>query len=140
MWFIILFLMALSLGSIVWTIIQIIKPELFFAAENEANLKRVRPKWYLYGGILGIVSILFVWFNAFQLQLKPVWIFTAVLTLGSIKPIGMVFFYEKFSEKASTVVNKMNESKKIYWLTILMRAILSTVLVATTIYFANLNV
>lgn len=139
MWFVILLLSVLSVGSIAWTLIQIVKPELFFAAENEANLKRVRPKWYLAGGVIGIIAILFLWFNAFQLKLKPVWIFTAIFSLGAVKPIGMVFFYDAFSEKASKVVNKMSTSKKVYWMTVVMRAILSGIMVLTTIYFMNLE-
>lgn len=139
MWFVILLLSVLSVGSIAWTLIQIVKPELFFAAENEANLKRVRPKWYLAGGVIGIIAILFSWFNAFQLKLKPVWIFTAIFSLGAVKPIGMVFFYDAFSEKASKVVNKMSTSKKVYWMTVVMRAILSGIMVLTTIYFMNLE-
>lgn len=139
MWFVILLLSVLSVGSIAWTLIQIVKPELFFAAENEANLKRIRPKWYLAGGVIGIIAILFLWFNAFQLKLKPVWIFTAIFSLGAVKPIGMVFFYDAFSEKASKVVNKMSTSKKVYWMTVVMRAILSGIMVLTTIYFMNLE-
>lgn len=139
MWFVILLLSVLSVGSIAWTLIQIVKPELFFAAENEANLKRVRPKWYLAGGVIGIIAILFLWFNAFQLKLKPVWIFTAIFSLGAVKPIGMVFFYDAFSEKASKVVNKMSTSKKVYWMTVVMRAILSGIMVLTTIYFMNME-
>lgn len=139
MWFVILLLSVLSVGSIAWTLIQIVKPELFFAAENEANLKRVRPKWYLAGGVIGIIAILFLWFNAFQLKVKPVWIFTAIFSLGAVKPIGMVFFYDAFSEKASKVVNKMSTSKKVYWMTVVMRAILSGIMVLTTIYFMNLE-
>lgn len=140
MWFVVLLLSVLSVGSLVWTIIQVVKPELFFAAENEANLKRVRPKWYLAGGIIGILSIVFLWFNAFQLQLKPVWIFTTIFTLGAFKPIGMVFFYDAFSEKASKVVNKMSTSKKVYWMTVVMRAVLSGILIYSTVYFINLKV
>lgn len=138
MWFIISLLVLLSMGSIAWTLIQILRPDLFFAAENEANLKRVRPKWYLFGGLVGIASILFVWFNAIQLQLKPVWIFTVILTLGAIKPIGMVFFYDTFSEKASKLVNKMNDSKKVYWLSVIARTFLSIIMVLTTIYFIKI--
>lgn len=139
MWFVILLLSVLSVGSIAWTLIQIVKPELFFAAENEANLKRIRPKWYLAGGVIGIIAILFLWFNAFQLKLKPVWIFTAIFSLGAVKPIGMVFFYDAFSEKASKVVNKMSTSKKVYWMTVVMRAILSGIMVLTMIYFMNME-
>lgn len=139
MWFVILLLSVLSVGSIAWTLIQIVKPELFFAAENEANLKRVRPKWYLAGGVIGIIAIVFLWFNAFQLKLKPVWIFTAIFSLGAVKPIGMVFFYDAFSEKASKVVNTMSTSKKVYWMTVVMRAILSGIMVLTTIYFMNME-
>lgn len=40
MWFIIVFLGCVTLGSVGWTIVQIAKPEWFFAAEKEANLKK----------------------------------------------------------------------------------------------------
>lgn len=140
MWFIISLLSFLTLGSFVWTVIQIIKPELFFAAENEANLMRVRPKWYLYGGVAGIIAILLVWYYAFQLQIKQVWILSVLLTIGSLKPIGMVFFYDKFSEKASFVVNKMKSSPKIYWIGVTMRAILCIILSIATFYFYNFSV
>lgn len=140
MWFIISLLAVLSVGSVTWTIIQVIKPELFFAAESEANLKGIRPKWYFYGGVIGILSIALVWFYAFQLQITPVWILAVVLTIGSLKPIGMVFFYDQFSKKASAVVHKMQSSKMTYWLGVVLRAILSIILVITTIYFYNLKV
>ncbi len=139
MWFIIGLLGALSLGSTVWTIIQVLKPELFFAAETEANLKRERPKWYFYAGIAGLIAILIVWYFAFQLKIRSVWILAFLLTLGSAKPIGMVFFYEQFSEKASALVNKMKDSKKTYWTGVVMRAIMSIILWIATIYFYNLG-
>ncbi len=139
MWFIIGLLGTLSLGSTVWTIIQIVKPELFFAAETEANLKRVRPKWYFYAGLAGLIAVLIVWYFAFKLQIRSVWILAFLLTLGSIKPIGMVFFYEQFSEKTSNLVNKMKDSKKTYWTGVVMRAILSIILWMATLYFYNLD-
>lgn len=135
MWIILMFLILATVGSVIWTVVQVIKPEWFFAAENEANLKRKRPVWYLVGGILGILLLIVVWIQALQLQLTSVWILTGVLTLGSVKPLGMVFFYEKFSEQASKLVNKMNDSKKAYGAIVASRAVLSVVLLATTLYF-----
>jgi len=138
MWFIITFLVFITLGSAGWTIVQIAKPEWFFAAEKEANLKKERPAWYFWGGILGIISIIIIWFYAIRLQLTSVWIFTAILTLGSIKPLGMVFFYEKFSDKASKIVTQMNDSKKTYYTVVIARGILSIVLLFVTLYFLGI--
>lgn len=89
--FIIITLGLLALGSLIWTIIQLIKPELFFKAE-EANTKRKRPAWYLIGGILGLAILIVLWIQALSLQLMSVWILTGVFTLGSLKAIGIVFF------------------------------------------------
>jgi len=138
MWFIVTFLVFVTLGSASWTIIQLVKPEWFFAAEKEANLKKERPVWYLWGGILGIISIVMIWVYAIRLQLTSVWILTAILTLGSIKPLGMVFFYEKFSEKASKIVTQMNESKKTYYTVVIVRGLLSIVLLFVTLYFGGI--
>lgn len=135
MWFIIFFLILATVGSLVWTVVQVVKPEWFFAAENEANLKRKRPVWYLIGGILGILLLMAIWVQALQLQLTSVWILTAVLTLGSVKPLGMVFFYEKFSEQASKLVNSMKDSKKAYRTIVVSRGVLTVVLLAATLYF-----
>jgi len=137
MLFIIVFLALITLGSFGWTIVQIAKPEWFFAVENEANLKKERPGWYFGGGVLGIISIIIIWFYAIRLQLTSVWIFTAILTLGSIKPLGMVFFYEKFSDKASKIVTQMNDSKKTYYTVVILRGVLSLVLLFVTLYFGG---
>ncbi len=133
--FIIAFLSFITMGSMIWTIIQILKPEWFFKAENEANLKRQRPKWYLIAGIAGLVSIIIIWGQAFQLGLTSVWILTGILTFTSLKPLGMVFFYEKFSGEVSELVVKMNQSKKAYWTVVSLRGVLSLVLLFTTLYF-----
>lgn len=138
MWFIVTFLTIATVGSMLWTLIQIIKPDWFFKSENEANLKRKRPWWYLLGGIIGLLSIGFIWVQAFQLKLMPVWIFTVVLTLGGLKPLGMVFFYDRFSGEVSNLVTKMQASKKLYWTMIAARALLSVVLLMTTLYFMRL--
>lgn len=135
MWIILVFLILATVGSLIWTVVQVIKPEWFFAAENEANLKRKRPVWYLVGGILGILLLIVVWIQALQLQLTSVWILTGVLTLGSVKPLGMVFFYDKFSEQASKLVNKMSDSQKAYGAIVASRGVLSVVLLAATLYF-----
>lgn len=132
---ILFFLILATLGSVGWTVVQAVKPEWFFAAENEANLKRKRPVWYLVGGILGILLLIMIWVQALQLRLTSVWILTAVLTLGSVKPLGMVFFYEKFSEQASKLVNGMKDSKKAYRTIVVSRGVLSVVLLVTTLYF-----
>ena len=139
MLFIILLLAFISIGSFIWSVIQIIKPEWFYLAENEANIKRKRPWWYLASGILGLVVLLVLWMQAFALKLNAVWIFTAVFTLGSLKPLGMVFFYEKFSEKASSIVHKMQDSKKTYTTVVALRLIISIVSLATMLYFINLS-
>jgi type VI protein secretion system component VasF len=135
MQFIVFFLSVATLGSFVWTVIQIIKPDWFYRAEEEANLKRQRPWWYLLGGVLGLCVIGYIWIQAFELRLVSVWILTAVFTLGSVKPLGMVFFYERFSEEASKLVIKMQDSKKMYWTIVLSRGILTGVLLVTTLYF-----
>lgn len=92
----------------------------------------------MIGGILGIISIIIIWFYAIRLQFTSVCILTAILTLGSVKPLGMVFFYEKFSDKASKLVTQMNESKKTYYTIVIVRGILSIVLLFITLYFLGI--
>ncbi|MFP4557822.1 MAG: hypothetical protein ACLFNU_13215 [Bacteroidales bacterium] len=133
--FIIITLGLLALGSLIWTIIQLIKPELFFKAE-EANTKRKRPAWYLIGGILGLAILIVLWIQALSLQLMSVWILTGVFTLGSLKAIGIVFFYEKFSSKAAELVDIVQKNRKAYWKMVISRAVLSLVLCFATLYFA----
>ena len=134
--FIVITLGALAAGSLVWTIIQLVKPELFFKAE-EANTKRKRPAWYLLGGILGLVVLIVLWIQAFRLQLVSVWILTAVFTLGSLKAFGIVFFYEKFSKDVSKIVSTVQKNKKAWWTMVLSRAILFVILALATSYFAG---
>lgn len=133
--FIVGFLSIATLGSLIWTVIQIIRPDWFYKAEEQANLKRQRPWWYLLGGLIGLCTIGYIWLLAFELHLVSVWILTAVLTLGSVKPLGMVFFYQRFSGEASKLVTKMQDSKKVYWAIVLSRGILTGVLLMTTLYF-----
>jgi len=109
--FIVITLGLLATGSLVWTIIQLVKPELFFKAE-EANTERKRPAWYLLGGILGLVVLAALWVQAFRLQLVSVWILTAVFTLGSLKAFGIVFFYEKFSKDVSKLVITVQKNRR----------------------------
>ncbi len=137
MLFIILLLAFISIGSFIWSVIQIIKPEWFYLAENEANIKRKRPWWYLASGILGLIVLLVLWMQAFALKLNAVWIFTAVFTLGSLKPLGMVFFYEKFSEKASIAVTQMQKSKKTYNAVVVSRLLLSLIAFIAILYFTG---
>jgi hypothetical protein len=134
--FIVITLGALAAGSLVWTIIQLVKPELFFKAE-EANTKRKRPAWYLLGGILGLVVLIVLWIQAFRLQLVSVWILTAIFTLGSLKAFGIVFFYEKFSKDVSKIVSTVQKNKKAWWTMVLSRAVLFVILGLATSYFAG---
>ena len=138
MLFIIVLLAIISIGSFTWSVIQIINPEWFYLAENEANIKRKRPWWYLASGILGIVVLSVLWMQAFVLKLNSVWILTAVFTLGSLKPIGMVFFYEIFSRKATSLIYQMRDSKKTYNTVVALRLLLSFVALATMFFFINL--
>ena len=138
MLFIIVLLAIISIGSFTWSVIQIINPEWFYLAENEANIKRKRPWWYLASGILGIVVLSVLWMQAFVLKLNSVWILTAVFTLGSLKPIGMVFFYEIFSRKATSLIYQMRDSKKTYNTVVTLRLLLSFVALATMFFFINL--
>lgn len=135
--FIIGMLALLSFGSAAWTVIQIIKPAAFFKAEEEANLKLVRPTWYLAAGIAGLVCIAVLWTQAARLGLRSVWILTALMTLGALKPLGMVFFYEKFSGGASKVVNAVRASKSAYLAMTASRGVLSLALAAAALYFAG---
>ena len=134
--FIVITLGSLAAGSLVWTIIQLVKPELFFKAE-EANTKGKRPVWYLIGGILGLVVLIFLWIQAFSLQLVSVWILTVVFTLGSLKAFGIVFFYEKFSTGVTKLVSTVQKDKKAYWTMVVSRAVLFLVLCLATLYFAG---
>lgn len=84
---------------------------------------------------MGLCTIGYIWFLAFKLHLASVWILTAVLTLGAVKPLGMVFFYQRFSGEASKLVTKMQDSKKVYWAIVLSRGILTGVLLMSTLYF-----
>ncbi|WBW95688.1 hypothetical protein [Oceanirhabdus sp. W0125-5] len=112
-------------------------PKLFFKAEEEANLKRKRPAWYLWCGIIGLIILVILWVEAFRLQLVSVWILTAIFTLGSLKAIGIVFFYEKFSGGVSKLVGNMQVNKKSYWTMVATRAVLFLVLSFATLYFAG---
>jgi hypothetical protein len=134
--FIIITLGSLALGSLVWTTIQLIKPELFFKAE-EANTKGKRPVWYLIGGIIGLVVLITLWIQAFSLQLISVWILTAVFTLGSLKAFGIVFFYQKFSTEVTKLVSTVQKDKKAYWTMVVSRAFVFIILSITTLYFAG---
>jgi len=135
--FIIILLSLLLLGSFIWTIIQIFKPELFFKAENKANLDRKRPKWYLFGGIIGIIVLVVLWLIAINLDKTSVWILIGIFTAGSIKPIGIVFFYKKFSNSVTSIVNQMQKSKKTNNLIILSRAVLTIILLISLLYFSG---
>jgi hypothetical protein len=134
--FIIITLGSLALGSLVWTTIQLIKPELFFKAE-EANTKGKRPVWYLIGGIIGLVVLITLWIQAFSLQLISVWILTAVFTLGSLKAFGIVFFYQKFSTEVTKLVSTVQKDKKAYWTMVVSRAFVFIILSITALYFAG---
>ncbi len=134
--FIIITLGSLALGSLVWTTIQLIKPELFFKAE-EANTMGKRPLWYLIGGIIGLVVLITFWIQAFILQLISVWILTAVFTLGSLKAFGIVFFYQKFSTEVTKLVSTVQKDKKAYWTMVVSRAFVFIILSITALYFAG---
>ncbi|NHB67169.1 hypothetical protein [Perlabentimonas gracilis] len=134
--FIIITLGSLALGSLAWTVIQIVKPELFFKAE-EANTKGKRPAWYLIGGIIGLAILITLWIQAFSLQMVSVWILTGVFTLGSLKAFGIVFFYEKFSSGVTKLVSTVQKDRKAYWTMVLSRAALCIVLCLATLYFAE---
>lgn len=130
-------LFLLSALSLVWTIIQVIKPEWFYKAEEEANLKRKRPVWYFLGGVLGLTIVVWLWVLALQFKLISVWILTIVFTLGSLKAVGMVFFYDKFSGGVTKAVDKMKESQKTYRMVIVSRGVLSVLLGLSASYFAG---
>jgi hypothetical protein len=134
--FIIITLGSLAAGSLAWTIIQLVKPELFFKAE-EANTKGERPAWYLLGGILGLLVLIILWIQAFSLQLVSVWILTGVFTLGSLKAFGIVFFYQKFSTEVTKLVSSVQEDRKAYWTMVVSRAVLFLTLCLATLYFAG---
>lgn len=135
MLFIQLLLASLAIGSILWSIIQIIKPELFFQAEQAANVNRVRPTWYLVGGVIGLICLVLLWIVALSQQKTSVWILTGLFTVGSLKPLGIVFFYDKFSSQVSGLVSKMETSKVTNTTIILSRIVLSIILTVATLYF-----
>lgn len=135
MQFVITLLIMLAVGSGAWTLIQIIRPEWFYKAEEKANINRIRPKWYLLGGITGIICIIILWVQAFQLKLTSVWILTAIMTFGAIKPLGIVFFYDKFSGEMAVLVQKMQASKSTYWAIVASRGVLSIILSVAAMYF-----
>lgn len=134
--FIIIILGLLTAGSLVWTMIHLVKPELFFKAE-EANTKGKRPAWYLLGGIVGLVVLIALWIQAFSLQMVSVWILTGVFTLGSLKAFGIVFFYDKFSNGVTKLVSTVQKNKKAYWTMVVSRAVLFFALCLATLYFAG---
>jgi hypothetical protein len=137
MLFIISFLSVISLGSFIWTVIQIVKPEWFYKAEDEANLKRKRPWWYLMFGVMGLFVLIILWIQALRLQLVSVWIVTVLFSLGSVKAFGMVFFYEKFSGGVTKVVDKMQTSKSTYTTIVISRGILTILTLLGALYFAG---
>lgn len=137
MLFIIGLLSVIAIGSLVWTIIQIAKPEWFYKAEYEANIKKVRPWWYFILAVIGLVCIVIVWINAIQLKLISVWIFTVILILGSVKGIGIVFFYDKFSSGVATFIGNIKENKKAYRKLVMGRAILTIIACLAAFYFAG---
>jgi hypothetical protein len=137
MGFIVILLGLLAIGSLAWTIIQIVRPELFFKAEEEANIKRKRPVWYLLGGISGLVVLVILWIQVFRLHLLSVWILTIVFTLGSLKAFGIVFFYEKFSIGVTKMVSTVQKNKKAYWTMVLSRAVLFLALCLAALYFSG---
>lgn len=134
--FIIFLLALLAIGSLVWTVIQLVKPALFFKAE-EANTKQKRPVWYLFGGVLGLLFLIILWIEAVRLQLVSVWILTSVFTLGSLKSFGIVFFYDQFSVGATKIVNTVQNDKKAYLTMVASRAFLFVILCLTILYFAG---
>jgi hypothetical protein len=135
--FIIGLLSVIAIGSFAWTIIQIAKPEWFYKAEYEANIKKERPWWYFILAVIGLVWIVVIWINAIQLKLISVWIFTAILTLGSVKGIGIVFFYDKFSSGVTTFIGNIKEDKKAYRKLVLGRAVLTVAAALGALYFAG---
>jgi hypothetical protein len=137
MLFIIGFLSLIAFGSLIWTIIQIVKPEWFYKAEQEANIKKVRPWWYLVLAVVGLVCVIIIWVNAIQLKLISVWIFTVILTLGSVKGIGIVFFYDKFSSGVTTYIGNIKENKKAYMQLVIGRGVLTVVAALSALYFAG---
>jgi hypothetical protein len=134
--FIIITLGSLAAGSLAWTIIQLVKPELFFKAE-EANTKGKRPAWYLFGGVLGLLVLIILWIQAFSLQLVSVWILTGVFTMGSLKAFGIVFFYKKFSNGVTKLVSTVQKNRKAYWTMVASRAVLFIALCLASFYFAG---
>jgi len=48
-------------------------------------------------GIAGLIVLIVLWIQAFKLDFVSVWILTVLFSLGSIKALGMVFFYDQFS-------------------------------------------
>lgn len=137
MLFIIFFLSLITLGSLIWTVIQIVKPEWFYKAEYEANLKRKRPWWYLMFGVVGLMMLIILWMQALKLQLISVWIFTIVCTIGSAKGLGMVFFYQRFSGGVTKLIGKMQASKKTYVTIVVSRGILTLSSLLAVLYFAG---
>lgn len=137
MLFIVVFLSVITLGSFIWTIIQIVKPEWFYKAEKEANIKKKRPWWYLMLGVVGLIILMVLWIQSFKLKFVSVWILTAVFSLGSIKALGMVFFYDKFSGGVTKLVGKMQSSKRTYATIVISRAILTICLLVATLYFGG---
>jgi len=135
--FIIGLLCLIAIGSFAWTIIQVIKPEWFYKAEYEANIKKVRPWWYFILAVIGLIWIIVIWINAIQLKLISVWVFTVILTLGSAKGIGIVFFYDKFSSGVTTFIGNIKENKKAYRKIVIGRAILTIISVLSALYFAG---
>lgn len=137
MLYIVVFLSAITFGSFIWTVIQILKPEWFYKAENEANLKRKRPWWYLVLGIVGLLILILLWIQAFKLELVSVWILTVVFSLGSIKAFGMVFFYDQFSGGVTKLVGKMQSSKRTYATIVISRGILTICSLLAALYFGG---
>lgn len=137
MYLIVGLLSALAAGSLAWTLIQIFRPELFFRAEEAANLNGRRPWWYMAGGIAMLIVLVLVWVQAFQLRLVSVWIVTGLMTLGGVKALGIVFFYQRFSSGVTVLVNRMAESRATYVTTVLTRGALSVALSLLALYFAG---
>jgi hypothetical protein len=132
------FLSVMTFGSFLWTVIQIVKPEWFYRAENEANLKRKRPWWYLLLGVAGLLILIALWIQAFKLELVSVWILCLVFSLGSIKALGMVFFYDKFSGGVTKLVGKMQSSKRTYATIVISRGALTICLLLASLYFGGI--
>lgn len=136
--FIVFFLSALALGSFVWTVIQVIKPDLFFKAEQEANLNRKRPRWYLFAGLTGIFLLMVLWWISLSERRISLWFLTGFFTIGALKPLGIVFFYDRFSQSVTKLVTSMKKSKAAYQKIVISRAILTVVLSASALYFAGM--